>query len=169
MNLTLLASLLPSPSPHRLRTSLVGLCAFLHLPTIICFLFISCAGLVTFGHHPRETRSVLACVFLPPKIPESLLELEQDPCRVLGVSVTCDQTSDLALGLGGSWAIFSLCASVCFCCVKQSPVDLEVPSLHPLATKLFWTPGLGWTKFSFFMRRWRKAGRNKCPCSCPGS
>lgn len=74
----------PLPSPHSLRASLIGLCAFPYSPRIICFLFISCAGLVTFGHCPRETRSVLACVFLPLKIPESLFELEQEPCRVLG-------------------------------------------------------------------------------------
>lgn len=40
------------------------------------FLFISGAGLVTFGHHPRKTGSVLACMFLLLEIPGAILELD---------------------------------------------------------------------------------------------
>lgn len=72
--------------------------------------------------------------------------------------------SNISSGLGSWWVLgyrFSLCLYWGALPVPavlsrtQSPVDLDVPSLHPLATdELFWTPGLAWTKLSFFMRRW---------------
>lgn len=51
------------------------------------FLFISGAGLVIFGYHPRKTGSALACMFLPLVIPGVILELDHSsgrPCRILG-------------------------------------------------------------------------------------
>lgn len=110
----------PLPSPHSLRASLIGLFAFAHSPRIICSLFISCAGLVSFGHHPGETGSVLSCMFFPPKILESILELEQDPCRGLGSQLYVIKSLIWPWVLGYP-SVPLLGWAACSCCVKQNP------------------------------------------------